>query len=329
LAYLTQIATAVPEHRVLQKSFAEYYAGLSESEEIQRKIKFIGLKSGIETRHTVMEDLSALFKMSLSDKMKLYHKEAKALAIKAVRKLASKASLENVTDLVLVSCTGMSAPGLEFEIIKEFGLSPRVKRHNIHFMGCYAGITAMRQAQLICSNKSAKVLIVDIELCTLHFQKNFDNDYLLSNLLFSDGCAAAIVEASGSKGLKINDFNSFFVEETENEMSWTISDLGFIMTLDAKVPESLKGAMASIAVNKHTQLAMHPGGIQILKMGEKVFNQDMAPSYNVLRNYGNMSSATIYFILEKFLNSDRIQDEVLAMAFGPGLTLETARLQHV
>ena len=329
MAYLTHIATAVPKYEVEQTEFAQFYSSLSNEKDVQRKIKFLALKSGIDTRHTVMEDLSLLFELSLQQKMNLYHKCAKELVFEALNKSDFADQLKDVTDVILVSCTGMSAPGLEFDVIKEFGLSEKVKRHNIHFMGCYAGITALRQAKLICSNPEAKVLIIDVELCTLHFQKNFENDYLLSNLLFSDGCAVALVESKEHKGLKINDFDSIFVENTEDEMSWKISDLGFLMTLDAKVPESLKETMKRTPLSEAADLAMHPGGVQILKVGQEVYKKELKPSYDVLRNFGNMSSATIYFILETMLPSNQDKNEILAMAFGPGLTLETARLSHV
>src|SRR5690606_16711978 len=206
--------------------------------------------------------------------------------------------------LVLVSCTGMYAPGLELEIIHEMGINETVERYAIHFMGCYAAFNALKLADRICdSDPDANVLIVSVELCTLHFQKEYNETNLLSNAIFGDGAAAALVCKAGS-GIEIKGYQSHILKDGEDDMAWHIGDFGFEMKLSKYIPALLERGIShfrkkleeKFEVSKIRYFAIHPGGIQILKKVEESFGilpQQNKHAHDILRKFGNMSSATI------------------------------------
>ena len=339
MSYIINIGTAVPEHSISQTEFAKTYASLSENADIQRKIKFLNARSAIEKRHTVQPDITQLLNLSLEQKLALYHTEATKLATQAV--LANPAFEDRraqITDLIVVSCTGMQAPGVEFELIENLSLSKKIRRYNVNFMGCYAALTALRMAKDICTTPNRTVLVVSIELCTHHFQHNFTDDYLLSNSLFADGSASAIVSSDkvGAK-LKLNDFGSRLLPNSKEEMSWKISNSGFLMTLSSEVPSSISASLQNEPLfgklPQNVSWAIHPGGKQILdgiKNTLQLDETELTISRQILATYGNMSSATIFFVLQKMLEHRSTQKEqFIACAFGPGLTLESALLSYV
>jgi predicted naringenin-chalcone synthase len=338
LATLTNIATANPSKRVEQSTFAEFYGSLAEDSDTARKINFLSKKSGIDTRFSVLPVLTWPFNHNLTEKMELFHLEAQKLAFKAVVNLGVGINHSTFTDLIVVSCTGMRAPGLEYDLIRTFSLPTNIHRYNINFMGCYAGIIALRLAKTICQQPNRKVLIVSVELCTLHFQKSFADDYLLSNLIFGDGSAAAIVSSEEDQtGLRLDGFTSDVLPESKNAMAWNISEHGFLMELKSTVPKIIHEHIHlppsyNIADLDQLRWAVHPGGVQILDVIEQKFKLKktaLLASRDTLRKHGNMSSATILFILKQLLDDTENQNPVFACAFGPGLTFETLYANYV
>jgi predicted naringenin-chalcone synthase len=212
-------------------------------------------------------------------------------------------------------------------------------------MGCYAAIHALRMADNICrADADAKVLIVCTELCTIHFQKGCDMDSIASGLLFADGAAAALVTGNnyGGKGLRIKSFFSEVALHGQEDMAWNISGRGFLMRLSAYIPQLLQAGItpllkkalkaAGLRREEISRWAIHPGGKKILESIEKELGldkQDLQVSYDILKNYGNMSSPTILFVLKdimKRLNAG--EEKIFAAAFGPGLTMETIILEQ-
>jgi predicted naringenin-chalcone synthase len=262
------------------------------------------------------------------------------LAEQAVRNALQQADIEafSLTHLVLVSCTGMVAPGVELELMRRLGIPSSVQRYCIHFMGCYAAFTGLRLAdQLVKANPKSRVLVVSVELCTLHFQKEYTEDNLLANSLFGDGAAAALVMQS-EKGLQIKNYFSEVLWEGEKDMAWKIGDFGFEMRLSQYIPSLLNQGIrrlrdlfeAKFNFSKVRHVAIHPGGKQILIQVQEAFG--LSPEVNrhaleVLRTCGNMSSASILFVLERMLQDSSIQGDILALGFGPGLTLETTHYE--
>lgn len=317
----------------------------------RRKLDFLYRKSGIDFRHSVLEDFQ---KVEVNDftffpknkelnpfpgtaaRMRIFEEKGPELAEQAVRNALQQADIEpsSLSHLVLVSCTGMVAPGVELELMRRLGISSSAERYCIHFMGCYAAFTGLRLAdQLVKANPKARVLVVSIELCTLHFQKEYTEDNLLANSLFGDGAAAALVMQS-EKGLQIKNYLSEVLWEGEKDMAWKIGDVGFEMRLSQYIPSLLNQGIRNLRDLFETKfnfsqiqhVAIHPGGKQILIQVQEAFGLSTEVNKHaleVLRTCGNMSSASILFVLERMLRDSSIQGEILALGFGPGLTLET------
>jgi predicted naringenin-chalcone synthase len=321
----------------------------------RRKLDFLYRKSGIDSRHSVLDDFQ---KEEVSDftffpknkelnpfpgtaaRMQVFEEKGPELAEQAVRSALQQAEVEanSLTHLILISCTGMVAPGLELDLMRRLGIPSSVERYCIHFMGCYAAFTGLRLAdQLVKANPKARVLVVSVELCTLHFQKEYTEDNLLANSLFGDGAAAAVV-MQYEKGLQIKNYFSEVLWEGEKDMAWKIGDFGFEMRLSQYIPSLLNQGIrrlrdlfeAKFNFSKVRHVAIHPGGKQILIQVQEAFG--LSPEVNrhaleVLRTCGNMSSASILFVLERMLQDSSIQGDILALGFGPGLTLETTHYE--
>ena len=352
---IVSIGVSNPGKPISQSEISRFMQIAHQLDELEsRKLQFFYRMSGIDYRYSVLDDFEkkdpedfSFFPKSkdlhpfpgTKARMQVFQKEAPRLALKASQSALNQAKVpaHEVTHLVLVSCTGMVAPGVELELVQHLGLDDSVERYCIHFMGCYAAFTGLKLAdKILKAEPEAKVLVVAVELCTLHFQKEYTEDNLLANSLFGDGAAAALVMRSDS-GLVIKNYLSQILREGEKDMAWGIGDFGFEMRLSQYIPSlldqgihKLKGAFeAKFGLSQITQFAIHPGGKQILQRVQEAFG--LPPEVNrhsmdVLKNHGNMSSVSILFVLDKMMNDDYVQGDLLAMGFGPGLTLETLLL---
>ena len=360
MSKIVSIATGVPLYKHQQKdicSFADtiYSTNATDS----RKMKFLYGHSGISTRHSVIPDYSSaahgrkFYEKSddlepfpdLEKRMQCYAENAGVLSVDTIEKCFNgKIQAAEITHLITVSCTGLSAPGLDLEIMEALNLNSNIFRTSVNFMGCYAAIHGLKIADAICKNdKGANVVVVCTELCTLHFQKESSIDNITSTLLFADGCAAVLVQHSDSagKGLEIKNFYSEVEFKGKNDMSWKLSSKGFLMTLSGYVPDLLKEdfnilvekALLNALLSKEeiSHWCIHPGGKKILEAIEKSASLSTAQlqhSYDVLNDYGNMSSPTILFVLASILKELEAQPAgqpatIFGAAFGPGLTMET------
>lgn len=364
MSSITAIATANPPYKHRQSNISEFMTALYPiSEQERRKIRLMYDRSGIETRYSILPDYSSdseeriFFPKNknlepfpnIEKRMEYFHKHAAALGIKAVEQcLSDRTRANDITHLITVSCTGLAAPGLDIELIHKLGLRNDVYRTSVNFMGCYAAFHALKQADMICkTTPGASVLIVCIELCTLHFQKKYDTDNITANLLFADGAAAVLVKPSSeteSPCLHIKHFYSEVVREGHSDMAWQLSGTGFLMTLSSYIPALIKKGidrLTSDALQKFGMLkeqierwAIHPGGKKILEAVESALNipkKSLTHSYEILKNYGNMSSPTILYVLKDIMDKDRpaTGEHIFAAGFGPGLIIETAVLEVV
>ncbi|WP_339925474.1 type III polyketide synthase [uncultured Cyclobacterium sp.] len=316
-----------------------------------RKLSFIYRKSGIAQRYSALNDFNFSdpqnfnffpkndrlepFPDTLS-RMEVFKKVAPELAIEAIETCLANSDEkpEAITHLILISCTGMYAPGVELDIINRLGLSNTVERYAIHFMGCYAAFNGIKMADRICkSEPSAKVLIVGVELCTIHFQKEYNEDNVLANAIFGDGAAAVLIQ-QGEQGMHIENYQSNIIPDGADDMAWSIGNFGFQMKLSKYIPNLLERGIKDFADGLEEQFglstikhfAIHPGGKQILNKIENAFGIEVSQNqhaHNILKDFGNMSSVTILFVLEAVLKDPSIKGKVLAMGFGPGLTLES------
>ena len=275
---------------------------------------------------------------STASRMVQYELHAGALAARACARamVGSGTDASLVTHIVTASCTGFAAPGPEVRIISELGISPSVRRLHIGFMGCHAAINALHSAwALTASHPRAVVLVCCIELCTLHFHYSGRADHLVCNALFADGAAAMVVRHSENPALpKLAGFSSVLLPNCGDAMGWQIGDHGFEMKLDASVPETLAaaipawvdGQLVKIGLNRGDigSWAIHPGGPKVVQAIAESLGlpaHAIEPSLAVLREHGNMSSATVPFILSR-LHERGAPKPWVALAFGPGLAGE-------
>ena len=324
-----------------------------------RMIRTVFKMSGITHRYSVLEDYgkTADFTVypvngqqhfpSTQKRIGLYRKHALPLSLESVHDLFLKhpVPISEITHLIVVSCTGMYAPGLDIDLIKTLNLPRTIDRVCINFMGCYAAFNALKTADAFCrSNPKAKVLIVCTELCSIHFQHTPTEDNILANALFGDGAAAMLVENSGDADKKLvieNFYNDLFLAG-EKDMAWSIGDEGFQMKLSSYIPELIKAEIGNLTrnllqkINKTKEdikyFAFHPGGKRILQAidDELKLGQKNSWAYSVLERFGNMSSPTVVFVLKEIFESLQRPDNdeyVLSAAFGPGLTLESMLLK--
>ena len=346
-AYLNRIATAVPDHEVHQfylRFGASMLAGHPQRLSVFERMTDL---SGIERRYSCFAPADdpkggAIDRDGTSvrgsfagtaKRMEMYEAAAPVLAQKAVDQLLANEDRTRITHLIVTSCTGFSAPGIDLELVQRCGLPTSVERTIVGFMGCYAAINALKLSRhIVRSDSKARVLIVNVELCTLHLREATELEKLISFCLWGDGCAASLVTAE-PHGVMLESFHAIVTAERRELMSWHIRDDGFDMVLSGQVPgairETLRNDSAAILGGRPAGeidlWAIHPGGRSVLDAVERALKLGptaLAVSRDVLRQNGNMSSATVMFVMAEMLKAPPgLQG--CGMAFGPGLTTET------
>jgi predicted naringenin-chalcone synthase len=363
--YLHRIETLLPPYAASQASIARQLGTWSGDPATARLIRHVFQKSGIETRHSVVPDFTLteqaeLFSLnatgeinepSTQERNRCYSRHAGPMAVALARRLVDGRSgfaPNDVTHVITVSCTGFVNPGPDYRIVTELGLAPTVQRYNLGFMGCYAALPALRMAQQFClAQPDAVVLVVCLELCSLHMQMKSTSDSILANALFSDGAAAALVSAlppaNNDPALALNHFDSALAVDGAQDMAWEIGDKGFNLVLSSYVPDviaaNLDRIVSNLLITHELDVAsvplwaIHPGGRAILDKVETALALEpwqLQASREVLRDCGNMSSVTILFVLERLLAEHSNESATLvAMAFGPGLTIESGLFEIV
>jgi len=365
------LGTAVPRYCATQTAVGQWMAdSFATQPAMGRWLKRLYAKSGIETRYACVPDFSQppagsrlapgqapADTLTTAERMAIYQREATDLGAEAARRaLAAYANRSDtdlaavastVTHLIGVSCTGFFAPGLDIAIVHELALAPTVERTFIGFMGCAAAFNGLRAAwQIVLGQPSARVLVVCVELCSLHIQPGCNPENLVSASLFADGASACLVGRAQGHGdlFEIENFYTNLKPETGSEMIWQIGNHGFVLRLSPRIPQHLAEAAPSAletllgsAAWPHFW-AIHPGGKAILDRLAAIFElkpEQLQASRSVLCRFGNLSSATIFFVLDELrrqlrheaVNGKKI--EGVAMAFGPGLVIEMARLSYI
>ncbi|WP_144764390.1 type III polyketide synthase [Curtobacterium sp. 9128] len=355
-ATIRAIGTAVPPTTLEQSAVRDLFARQPGLGRLGSRILPAAFDaSAVEHRHTVLpeldvdrtpgafrDDTGTLHSPSTGMRNDRYRELAPPLFVAAARDALERSGTDPaaVTHLITVSCTGFTQPGPDLAIVQELGLPRGVFRHHIGFMGCCAAFPAIRSAAAFAeADPTAVVLVVCAELCTLHVRASDDPDQIVANSVFGDGAAGVVVTADGP-GLRLDAFATTVVPEGASEMAWNIGDEGFEMVLSTAVPK-LVGATVVEAVSSLLDgpaaavpiWAVHPGGRAILDRTQDALDlpdSAMASSRAVLRDHGNMSSATVLFVLRDALDAG-VEDgtPVVALAFGPGLTVESAHLTAV
>lgn len=349
-AYVNRIATAVPPNDV-HAGFVEYAAGqLSGDARSARLFRRMSEMGGIEHRHSFLKppeeevdgaiDADGFYVRgrfpSTGVRMRFFERMAPVLAKEAVDRLELGEDLGRITHLIVTCCTGMSAPGVDLQIAALCGLPSTVERTMIGFMGCYAAINGLKMARhVVRSEPQAKVLVLNLELCTLHFKESTDLEEILSFYLFADGCAASLVTAE-PVGIGLDRFHAMLAPETEGLITWNVGDKGFDMLLSGKVPGAIRDALCGkadeilegVPVGEIDLWAVHPGGKSVLDAVQAALDLPegaLWASRETLRLYGNMSSPTVVFVLKRLMEAATPGQSGCAMAFGPGLVAETMR----
>ena len=347
-AHIHRIATAVPPHDV-HRAFVTFAETLLPEGTVRNLFRRMVRMSAIEHRYSFLQpigdgqsywrDAENLYVAgnfpTTRRRMQAFERFAPRLAGCALDKLSlSRAERQSITHVIVTCCTGLYAPGLDIDIVNHLGLNPSVERTMIGFMGCYAAINALKSARhIVRSDPAAKVLLLNLELCTLHLKETEDLEQILSFLLFADGCAACLVSGE-PKGLAIDSFLAINIPETSDLITWRIGEMGFDMQLSGKVPAEIKrnlpDAREQMLGGRHPAAidlwAVHPGGRTILDAVEQSLElrpDALAWSRDILARFGNMSSSTVMFVLEQILKHAQTGQTGCAMSFGPGITAET------
>jgi alpha-pyrone synthase len=365
-SFITGLGTANPDFKRSQTYTADFIANLMGlSDKKRNRLIDLFTNSGIENRFSVLEDYTkahgdfTFFSNnsdyepfpSTAERMRIYKQEALKLALRAIENCMAKQpnfSLNQVTHVITVSCTGMYTPGLDIELVQHLKLKTQTQRTAINFMGCYGAFTGLKAANAIClSEPIATVLLVCVELCSLHVQKTPTLDNLFANLLFGDGAAAVIIQNKVTRlpALALESFYCELAPDSKQAMAWHIGDTGFEMSLSSYVPKIIKSGIKNFSANilalQNNRLsdiaffAIHPGGKKILEACEQALGISAAENryaYEVMRQFGNMSSCTILFVIKAILNDRKAADnhkKILGLGFGPGLTLESMLLRLV
>jgi alpha-pyrone synthase len=347
-AHIHRIATAVPPHDV-HRAFVTFAESMLPEVTLRNLFRRMVRMSAIEHRYSFLEpigngheywrDAENLYVVgdfpTTTRRMRAFERFAPRLAGCALDKLSlTRVERESITHVIVTCCTGLYAPGLDIDVVNHLGLNPSVERTMIGFMGCYAAINALKSARhIVRSEPDAKVLVLNLELCTLHLKETQDLEQILSFLLFADGCAACLVGGE-PKGLAIDSFLAVNLPGTSDLITWRIGEMGFDMQLSGKVPGEIKhnlGDMRGDVLQGRDAgaidlWAVHPGGRTILDAVEQALELQadaLGDSRDILARFGNMSSATVMFVLEQILKRAQKGQSGCAMSFGPGVTAET------
>lgn len=363
MSRLISIGTAVPDYQLKQSQVAAWMIGqLNLSGREADRLRILYERSAIDTRYSAIPDYGCepgdrmLFPETsdlepfpgVSERMAIFHPPARELALASARQALERVRVSlQPTHVISVTCTGLAAPGLDIDLVTGLDLPGSTIRTSVNFMGCYAAFHALKLADAFCKADPEAVVLVDaVELCTLHFQKLNEPDHLLANSLFADGSAAAVIVSDEKArrlalpGLTIRGFWSELAMHGRSDMAWAIGDTGFLMTLSSYIPDLVKHGIgpltdrvfsaAGLDTAQVNHWAIHPGGRKILESTASAlgFHTDrLESSFRVLRQFGNMSSPTVLFVLKDLWETalDFSHEEtVFSAGFGPGLTLESA-----
>lgn len=368
------LGTALPVYSGSQAEIADWMAESFRERRLQRLVRMIHSQSGIETRYSCAPayleppqqsrfapGAEPANSATTAERMAVYEREAPPLGTQAAHNALAQfaarrgQSLDevagSVTHLLAISCTGLFAPGLDYALAKALGLPADVRRTFIGFMGCAAAFNGLRAAaEIVAGRPDARVLVVSVELCSLHNQPSAEYDMLVGASIFSDGASACLVgvpPAGDGDYYRLDEFYTAIHPDTEEEMAWNIRDHGFALRLSPRIPghlgEAAPAALQAVFGQQRPRFwAVHPGGRAIVDRLAEIFAlpaEALAATREVLRSYGNMSSATILFVLAALrrqlheaslrLGSRAADTTGVAMAFGPGLVVEMSRLTYV
>ncbi|MCA9144443.1 MAG: type III polyketide synthase [Planctomycetaceae bacterium] len=352
------LGTALPEHTMsLDDAVAMSTELICRDEREIRLLRTMYRKARVATRRTCVPHAIAYEWIergsppssspgpTTQERMALFAEHARPLATDASSRALDHAGISgaDITHLITVSCTGFDAPGVDIHLFDQLGLPNTTQRLHIGFMGCHGAINGLRAARgLVAADPKAKILLCAVELCSLHFKFQWDPERMLGNALFADGAAALVLgnnETTDEVIYKVRDTGSCLLEDSRDAITWNIGDAGFDMSLSNRVPDLISEQLkpwltAWLAARGHTiesvaLWAVHPGGPRILNAVEEslgLHSDALSTSRAILNDYGNMSSPTVLFVLQRFLEQ-KVTGPCVLLGFGPGLMAEVALLE--
>ncbi|MEC0239660.1 type III polyketide synthase [Paenibacillus dokdonensis] len=360
-AGITGIGTSIPKYQLKQNEvFQRIEESCKKDSDVMRWARRIFRQCGVDTRYTCepdflkpagacryLPDHEEAVVPSTSERMEVYQRESVPLAAQAAREAMTDAKLapSSVTHLITVSCTGQFLPGLDTLLIKDLELSRRINRIPLTFQGCSAGLKAIQLAKSIVeSDSSHHVLVVCVELCTIHFQPPASREALFGASFFGDGASACIISAvtdAEEHVFQLGSGHSVLIPDSVDEMIWNVGNQGFDLYLSPAIPKLLKSFLreeVGLLLGDHLPplWAIHPGGRGIVDAVQDMFMLDdsqVAYSRDILKHYGNLSSVTILFVLkrmrEDLVQQGKEQANGISLAFGPGLTAELLSFSYI
>ena len=339
----------------IHAAFVEFGAGLFDEARQARLFMMMASRAGITHRYSTLAaggdanggiDRDAFYRPghfpTTEARMQRFETHALPLAVAAANELGT-IDFSRITHLIVASCTGFTAPGLDLQLIDALGLPKTVFRSLVSFMGCAAAVPALRiAADIVLAHPQAQVLVLNVELCTLHFQDTQDLEKVLSFLLFSDGASAALV-SSQPVGAALGAFRSAVIPGSADLITWKVGNSGFEMHLSGAVPATIAraleqethtdgsaGLLQGAPPQAFAHWAVHAGGRSVLDAVERSFGLDpdaLEVSRSVLNDYGNMSSATVMFALKRIMHRATPGQHGMALAFGPGMVAESFQFE--
>ncbi len=356
--HILALATASPPHVFRQMDVAETMIDLMQMDQQEGDyLRKLYRNTTIETRHSVLADFNMSRKQwgfwgsTYPDKIpgtlarnEVYKNEAQKLAKEAASKAIQQwgGNSQDITHVVTVSCTGVCVPGIEFQLIDDLNLSWDVARLGVNFMGCFGAFQGISVARAFASeNPKNRVLVVCVELCSLHMQADRKPETLIANALFSDGAASFIVgqkDKSFEKPLwEIVKRSSLGIGNSQKEITWDIGDAGFFMQLTKEVPPLIRRNIREFIDNLIDQRAnlgecdwaIHPGGKAIIHAVEQsaaLTKEQTEATWKIFRRHGNMSSSTVLYMLHELQKGEK--EWCVGLGFGPGLSVEGALLRR-
>lgn len=349
---LASVGTALPPYRYTQDEIRDFYLGMLPPQRA-RLTRAVFESAKIDHRHAVIEDMVTYWQQprSTGERNDLYVRTAVPLGRAAVESALERAGLRptDIDDFIVVSCTGLDTPGLDLRIAAELGMRPDLRRTVIGSMGCYGAFPGLNRALTsVRARPGSRALVLCVEIGTIHLQSDGSRETIISTALFADGASAMVVssrpedEVGDTPRPAVIDNETRCDYQTFDDMSFTVTDEGFRMYMSSYVPNVLGANIAALlepllrrnglTPKDVAHWGIHPGGVRILEHLQESLrlpDEMMAASYGVLRDYGNMSSATILFVLDRLHTESAPQpgEHGVIMAFGPGLTMEAALLR--
>jgi predicted naringenin-chalcone synthase len=352
MAFLHNLKVLTLKYKHTQNDILEFMLDREGANLRQKKLITSSFKHcGIQSRQSSLPDFSrqfhdrVLYKSiktpTIEERMNIYKEFGKIQIDECVQGTLSKSDVQptQITHLIIFSCTGQANPGFEIDIFDRFNLSDTVETHTIFFGGCHGAFKAIKLAKSIATSfeKEAHVLLIGLEMCTLHFNESTTVDQIRANTIFGDGCASFLISnvKPKTKSVKIGDHIQKKISNTSKKMSWEIGDNAFKMTLDGSIDKeiskiNLKEIISKLAPDFKGNFICHPGGLSILNCVENqlqtTYNKELNSSRKVLSEYGNMSSTSILYVLNEELSKES-KESIFAIGFGPGLTIECTLLE--